>query len=224
MCAWRSSSLRCSASPADHRLVVTYRVVSLLVVVLALVVGLPRAASAQVILDSTRRDTVAVRPVIVLPDSTRLRRQSAVVRAPLSPRRAFLYSFAIPGLAQSRLERATSGALFAGVEMAAFAMLRRSMSDVREVRRQGNDSVPGNFTVNPGTGALVAGLRVPPRFEAGLERTRQLHVEDWIAAIAFNHLISAADAFVSAQLWDVPTRVTLIPSPHGLTLAATVRF
>ncbi len=203
---------------------VTCRAFSHVVVVLTLAVGLSRAASAQVILDSTRRDTVAVRPVIVLRDSARLRRQSVLVRAPLSPRRAFLYSFALPGLAQSRLQRTTSGALFAGVEMAAFAMLRRSMSDVREVRRQGNDTVPGNFTVNPGTGAIIPALGVPPRFDAGLERTRKLHVEDWIAAIAFNHLISAADAFVSAQLWDVPTRVTLLPSPRGLTLAATVRF
>jgi len=203
----------------------TPRVVSLLVVVLALVAGLPHVASAQVIPDSVRRDTAAITPVIMLPDSApRLRRQNAVLRAPLSPRRAFLYSFALPGLAQSRLQRTTSGALFAGVEMAAFAMLRRSMSDVREVRRQGSDTVSGDFTVNPSTGALTPGLRVPPRFQAALERTRQLHVEDWIAAIAFNHLISAADAFVSAQLWDVPTRVAFVPSSRGLTLVATVRF
>jgi hypothetical protein len=84
--------------------------------------------------------------------------------------------------------------------------------------------VPGNFDVNPSTGALTPTQRVPPRFDPGLERRRQLHVEDWIAAIAFNHLISAADAFVSAQLWDVPTRVTLISSPRGMTLAATIRF
>jgi len=116
------------------------------------------------------------------------------------------------------------GPVEAVVEMAAFAMLRRSMSDVREVRRQGSDTVSGDFTVNPSTGALTPGLRVPPRFQAALERTRQLHVEDWIAAIAFNHLISAADAFVSAQLWDVPTRVAFVPSSRGLTLVATVRF
>lgn len=202
----------------------TPRVV-LTLVALVLVAGLPREAFSQVIPDSTRRDTTSVTPVITLPDSApRLRRQSAAVRAPLSPRRAFLYSFALPGLAQSRLQRTTSGALFAGVEMAAVAMLRRSMSDVREVRRQGTDTVPGGFTVNPATGELSPMLGVPPRFDVALERTRKLHVEDWIAAIAFNHLISAADAFVSAQLWDIPTRVTLIPTPSGLTLAATVRF
>jgi hypothetical protein len=203
----------------------TRRAIVPVVMLLALVASASRAASAQVIPDSTRRDTTTVTPVVVLPDSApRLRRQSAVIRAPISPRRAFLYSFALPGLAQSRLQRTTSGALFAGVEMAAIAMLRRSMSDVREVRRQGTDTVPGDFAVTPGTGALTPGLSVPPRFDEALLRTRKLHVEDWIAAIAFNHLISAADAFVSAQLWDVPTRVTLIPSPRGLTLAATVRF
>ena len=33
---------------------------------------------------------------------------------------------------------------------------------------------------------------------------RKTHVEDWEAALVFNHLISAADAFVAAQLWDLP--------------------
>jgi hypothetical protein len=142
----------------------------------------------------------------------------------MSPRRAFLTSLLVPGLSQSRLERTTSGALFAGAEIASIAMLRRSMNDVRAVRALPRDSVPGNFTVTPGTGAVIPGERLLPAYDEALVRTRKLHVEDWIAAIAFNHLISAADAFVSAQLWDVPARVSMVPTPQGVMLTATIRW
>ncbi len=182
---------------------------------------------AQVIPDSMVRDSI-VPPVVRLPEipdsGAVVRRRAPDVRPPISPRRAFFMSFLVPGLAQARLDRATSGALFATVEMGSFAMLRRSSSDVREVRRQEADPIPGNFTVNPGTGALTPAETVPPRFDEGLERTRKLHVEDWLAAIAFNHLISGADAFVAAQLWDVPVRVAVVPSVQGMMLTAAIRF
>jgi hypothetical protein len=151
-------------------------------------------------------------------------RRAAVYKPPVSPRRAFLLSALVPGLAQSRLDRGTSGALFAGVEMAALAMLRRSVADVREVRRQRTDTIPGDFRVTPGTGVVVPVGTVPPRFEDGMERSRRLHVEDWAALLVFNHLIAGADAFVAAQLWDVPARFTLTPTSQGLALVATLRF
>jgi len=192
------------------------------------ILGVPGIAQGQVRPDSVQRDTVSV-PVVgpVLPQDTvrRVVRRLPVVRPPISPRRAFLMSALAPGLAQSRLEKATSGAFFAGIEMAAVAMLRRSMNDVREVRRQGTDSIPGNFTVELGTGGrLRPGDPLPPRFEASMERSRKLHVEDWTAAIIFNHLIAGADAFVAAQLWDVPTQVTVVPTANGLALVATLRW
>lgn len=192
--------------------------------------GLADAAHAQVVPDSVRRDSVPL-PILLRVGSEdsldlvrRPARRAPVLRPPLSPGRAFLMSALIPGLAQSRLEKATSGAFFAGIELAAIAMLRRSASDVREVRRQGTDTVPGNFSVAPGTGALTPSGVLPPRFEASLERSRKLHVEDWTAALVFNHLIAGADAFVGAQLWDVPTQVTMVPTANGLTLVATLRW
>ncbi len=197
-----------------------------LVPALAALLVLPlQSVDAQVIPDSTRRDSSVITPVITVRDTVvRARRRSALVRPPLAPGRAFLMSFAIPGWAQSRLERSTSGALFAGAELASIAMLRRSMNDVRAVRALSRDTVAGDFTVTPGTGAVTPGERVLPAYDEALERTRKLHVEDWIAAIAFNHLISAADAFVSAQLWDVPARVTMVPTRQGMMLTATLRF
>jgi len=187
-------------------------------------------AHAQVRPDSVQRDSVPL-PILLrvgpdaVPDTARRPvRRTPVVRPPLSPRRAFLMSALLPGLAQSRLEKATSGAFFAGIELAAIAMLRRSANDVREVRRQGTDSIPGDFAVAPGTGLLTPFGVLPPRFEASMERSRKLHVEDWTAAIVFNHLIAGADAFVGAQLWDVPTQLTMVPTANGLALVATLRW
>jgi hypothetical protein len=202
----------------------------LLAVLLVIVASSGASAQEPPPPDSVARDSVRRAPVVpALPpmdDSLTqiVRRRAPLMRAPLSPRRAFLMSFLIPGLAQAKLDRTTSGALFAAVEMGSFAMLRKSQADVAEVRRQGTDSIPGNFTVDPSTGAVTPGATLPARFDETLESTRRLHVEDWIAALAFNHLISAADAFVSAQLWDVPTRVTVFPTTTGWTLAASVRW
>jgi hypothetical protein len=141
---------------------------------------------------------------------------------PLSARRAFLYSLAMPGLGQSRLQRGTAGALFASVELAAVVMVRRSSADLREARRYQTDSLPSQFTVQGAT--LGKSGTVLPRFGADLARTRRLHVEDWLAAIAFNHLLSGADAFVSAQLWDMPVRMAVAPMQGGAGVVASVSF
>jgi hypothetical protein len=45
-----------------------------------------------------------------------------------------------------------------------------------------------------------------------------------MAVIAFNHLFAGADAFVSAQLWDMPVQISALPSATGAMLVATVRF
>lgn len=42
--------------------------------------------------------------------------------------------------------------------------------------------------------------------------------------VAFNHLFSGADAFVSAQLWDMPVQLTAIPGRVGPTIVASVAF
>lgn len=141
---------------------------------------------------------------------------------PLSPRRAFLFSLLLPGFGQSRLDRGTSGALFASVELAAIAMVRRSSSDLREVRRYRIDTLPSDFTV-VGDSLQRTGS-FTNQFSGDLEKTRQLHVEDWLAVVAFNHLFAGADAFVAAQLWDVPVSLSAMPRAGGVTLVATLRW
>jgi hypothetical protein len=134
-----------------------------------------------------------------------------------------VYSAIVPGLGQARLDRGSSGALFAAVELSAVVMVRRSSADLREARRYRTDTLPTNFTVGAG-GTLTPVERVVGRYDADLVRTRRLHVEDWLAAIAFNHLFAGADAFVAAQLWDMPIRLTAAPSPSGTVFVASLRF
>jgi hypothetical protein len=141
---------------------------------------------------------------------------------PLSPARAFLYSALFPGLGQSRLDRGTSGALFASIELAAITMVRRSSVELREVRRYRIDSLPSDFVVTGST--LVKTGTVTNSYSADLQKTRQLHVEDWLAAMAFNHLFSGADAFVAAQLWDVPVSFSALPQANGAVFVATLHW
>ena len=51
-----------------------------------------------------------------------------------------------------------------------------------------------------------------------------LHVTHAHHVVAFNHLFAGADAFVSAQLWDVPVELSAYPRPSGAVFAATIRF
>ncbi len=228
MFASRSNSSRCWADNMVARALGNsserVRLATTLVFVGALVA--PCMVEAQVIPDSTRRDSV-VTPVVRLPatpdSAAQTPRRSPNLIPPISPRRAFLMSFLLPGYSQAKLDRATSGALFAGIEMASIAMWRRSASDVREVQRQ-IENAPGNFRIDPATEKVVPLDTVPSRFEEGLLRTRKLHVEDWLAAIAFNHLIAGADAFVAAQLWDVPVRMSVAPTTQGWMLMASIKW
>jgi hypothetical protein len=143
-------------------------------------------------------------------------------KSPLTPKRAFLYSLALPGFGQSRLDRGSSGALFASVELTALVMLRRVNADLREAKAYRTDSLPTNFT--PAGDTVRAVARAPGKYTADLIRTRRLHLEDWLAVVAFNHLFSGADAFVSAQLFDMPVRLSALPSTNGPWFVASVRF
>ena len=179
----------------------------------ALLLLVPVAAGAQV-RDSARVRADTARPAPV--------RGTGRLSPPITPRRAFLYSLLLPGLGQSRLDRGTSGALFASVELAALVMVRRSQADVREAKRYRLDSLPAQFTV---AGGLFRGTGLfANRFTGDLVRTRRLHVEDWIAVIAFNHLFAGADAFVGAQLWDVPVSLSARPAVGGGAVVATIRW
>jgi hypothetical protein len=142
------------------------------------------------------------------------------VRPPLSPRRAFLTSLVAPGYAQSVLGRPNASAFFILTEAITLLMVRETSLELREARRLEGDSVP-LFFVNPTTGVPDT-LYAAPRYSSDLVRARRAHLEDWIAALVANHLISAADAFVAAHLWDVPARVGFQRTRGGG--AVSIRF
>lgn len=152
------------------------------------------------------------------PDSSRLRPARAPspsrdsLRPPLSPRRAFLYSALVPGLAQSKLGRNKAAAVMLTIEAMALAMIHESGADVREARSMSGDSVVVSY-VGPSGDSLATPILVPRRFDSPYVHVRQSHVEDWVAFLIANHLFSGADAFVAANLWDVPAQLKIRAVP-----------
>ncbi|MCU0622759.1 MAG: hypothetical protein MUF53_02710 [Gemmatimonadaceae bacterium] len=144
---------------------------------------------------------------------------------PLAPGAAFLRSALLPGLGQAALDRPVAGAVFFTAEVFSLAMWRKAAFDLREARRFGADTlVISRFLVDNATGreALdslgrpLVGGSVPNRWSQGnIGSARSTFREDWIAAVVFVHLLAGIDAFVAAQLWDLPAQVSLRPAPMG---------
>jgi hypothetical protein len=129
----------------------------------------------------------------------------------------------IPGLAQSRLGRNKAAAVMLTIEAMAIAMIRESAADVREARAMSGDSVVVTYVDANGT-ALTTPAIVPRRFDAAYVHVRQSHVEDWVAFLIANHLFSGADAFVAANLWDVPAQLQIRVTPRGASVGAKLTW
>ena len=159
------------------------------------------------------------------PDTTRVAIDTVTAtlerKPPLSPRRAFLYSLALPGYSQSVLGRHRAGALQVAFEAVSLVMVRMSAADLREARRNLADSIPISFVTAAGDTATV---RARSQWTSELVRARRAHVEDWIAVWAANHLFSALDAFVAAHLWDLPAEVALTATPRSTGLALKLHW
>lgn len=143
------------------------------------------------------------------------------LRPPLTPRRAFFYSFLVPGYSQSVLGRHKAAASFVLVEAITVAMIRESAADLHEARRMVNDTVVVSYVDAAGSPGLVV---APPRFGDADVHTRAAHVEDWIALLVANHLFAGADAYVAANLWDVPARLGFRMFPHGAVVSASLKW
>lgn len=157
------------------------------------------------------------------------REEASGVRPPMSPRRAFFTSLLAPGLAQSQMDRG-SGLLFATVEALSLTMYAKASRDLDVARGFSRDSTPARYTVDPSTGDVLRDSLGAPlvaewattRYGEGRVRARKTHVEDWIALLIFNHLVAAADAFVAAQLWDLPARVSARAAPRTVQVEARI--
>ena len=126
---------------------------------------------------------------------------------------------ALPGYSQSVLGRPTAGALFVLTESIALVMLRESAADLREARRFRTDSLVV-IGYEP-TGTPITQVSA---YNDRLVDIRRGHVEDWIAFLLANHLFAAADAYVGAHLWDLPTQISVESRRDGAVLAARVAW
>jgi hypothetical protein len=194
---------------------------TLCLIIVAMLLFQANVAAAQ------RRDTIPPAVVVqgappVVVDTT--------PKPPISPRRAFLYSLAVPGSAQTILDRPRTAAFFVTIEALSLALVRKSANDLREAKRYARDSIVATYQIDQATGlarrdstgALIPATFLPNRFAGDRVAARRTHLEDWIATLVFNHLISGAEAFVSAQLWDLPGQVSLQRTSTGTRLSARI--
>ena len=153
------------------------------------------------------------------------------MRPPISPKRAFLYSFLVPGYGQSVLDRPIAGALFFGAEVAWIAMATKAAADLRFARAHRNDSLVVTYRFDSqgkvehdSLGMPIVATIGPNRYAQERVAARRKHLEDYYALIVTTHLLAGAEAFVAAQLWDLPARVSIKALPFGAALAATIRW
>ncbi len=105
------------------------------------------------------------------------------VRPPVSPMGAMLLSLLLPGWGQSTLNRRGTGAFFVLFEGLSLTMTLKSIHQLDHLERVQSDADPESLE----------------RVDA-----KRDEVQDWAVLLAFNHLMAAAEAFVSAMLWDFP--------------------
>ena len=144
----------------------------------------------------------------------------AIVRSPISPRRAFLYSLALPGYGQSLLGRPTAATIFVLAEAIGIAMLRQSSAELQEARRLRTDSL----VVIGYDHATLAPITARSPYNDELINIRRGHREDWVAALIANHFFAGADAYVAAHLFDLPSEVAVRQTDRGTTLVARLAF
>lgn len=125
---------------------------------------------------------------VVTPTTVRVVSDSTVAHRP-PPLNYFFRSLLIPGWGQSSLDRKLTGALFIGFEGLAISMTLKTTYELRYLDQV--DSVTA--------------------------RSRRGERQDWIVLLAFNHLFSGLEAYVSAHLLDFPPdlRVRALPLPGG---------
>ena len=112
-------------------------------------------------------------------------------RPPVSPAIAALSSLALPGWGQSITRRAGTGGVFVFWEGLTVFMTMKSRHQLRYLESISAD--------------------------AELVDSKRQEMQDWAVLIGFNHLMAAAEAFVSAQLWDFPATMDVRELPDGAT-------
>ena len=121
-----------------------------------------------------------------------------LTRQHISPSAALWRSLLLPGWGQARLNRKLAGGMFVAWEGVTLGMSLKTRRELRYLRR-----------TNSGRA----------------EDKRQEH-EDWLVLLAFNHLFSGLEAYISAHLADFPgdLRFEALPGGVGATISVPVRL
>ncbi len=106
---------------------------------------------------------------------------------PVSPIGATIRSLILPGWGQSVAGRRVTGAVFIFWEGLTLTMTIKSLHQ-KEYQE---------------------------RVEAESATEKGEEVQDWWILLAFNHLLAAAEAYVSTHLWDFPADITAEPLASG---------
>lgn len=190
--------------PLPRSAAVVWRWWTFAALVLALPFGIARAQRA----DSARAAAVSI--------------PADSLRPPISPRRAFVYSFLAPGYGQARLGRHKAAALVMLFEGVCLSMIRESAADLREARRTSGDTLVLSWTGEGGVPQRT--VQTAPYYGPDNVRSRRRHEEDWIALLIANHLFAGADAFVAANLWDLPAELSLNATPDRAAIVASIAW
>ena len=109
------------------------------------------------------------------------------------------------------------------VEAMSIAMIRESAADVAEARRMRGDGLVVSY-IDASGAAKTPPDTVSRRFDEEYVKARQSHVEDWIALLVANHLFAGADAYVAANLWDLPAQLSVKTTPYGPAVVASLSW
>lgn len=139
---------------------------------------------------------------VVIPQPGGARPAVADTVAPLvEPLPAFFRSLVLPGWGQAVLDRKLTSGLFLLWEGVTLGMTLKTAAEVRFlVATESTRVQPGSTT------------------ESSRLRSKKAEREDWIVLMAFNHLFSGLEAYVSAHLWDFPgdLHFQALPGPGGV--------
>lgn len=115
----------------------------------------------------------------------------AVVGAPSrpSPLNYFARSLLVPGWGQASLDRKLTGGIFVAFEGLALAMALKAHHELRYLESTGSERI----------------------------EDKRAERQDWLFLVAFNHLFSGLEAYVSASLFDFPGDLRMRPMGEGRT-------
>lgn len=149
----------------------------------------------------------------------------------VSPGRAFLASLVAPGSMQLKFKRPKAAAIFLLAEGATVGMSVKSWNDLSKAKDARADTVgtpvldvDGNPVIDPDTGRPEVNYAPRNPNLAGRIGARRAHLEDWIAAVVFNHLFAGADAYVAANLTDFDANVQVSSAERRMRVMARLAW